>query len=183
MAHWRETAIGLTVVAGVAIMARVTLAADMPTEALPKASAAEASVSPQAAPPVPPGIDWAKELPGNPEGERKVARVTVQELISMLASDKPPVLLDAREHRAFEAGHIPGSIEMGLRVFPFKWRTIPAGSRVVAYCTCPEEHTAARVAYILNMRGYEASALKGGLEAWRAAGREVVTAPAFPGSN
>jgi len=183
MAHWRETATGLAVIAVVAVMARVTLAADLPQEALPKAAPPQASTSSQAVPPAPPGIDWAKELPGNPEGERKVPRVTVEDLIRMLASDKPPVLIDAREHRAFEAGHIPGSIEMGLRLFPSKWRSVPAGSRVVAYCTCPEEHTAARVAYILNMRGYEASALKGGLEAWRAAGREVVTAPAFPTSN
>ncbi|MEB3298292.1 MAG: rhodanese-like domain-containing protein [Candidatus Sericytochromatia bacterium] len=182
MAPIRETLVGLAVVAGVGLLARTTLASALPgpAEPLPRAVAPEVAAAPSASEPAPTKIDWAKELPGDPEGERKVPRITVEELARMLSSDTPPVILDAREHRAFEAGHLPGAIEMGLRIFPSRWRSLPPGSKVVAYCTCPEEHTAARVAYILNQRGFEASALKGGLEAWRASGHEVVTAPAFP---
>ena len=51
---------------------------------------------------------------------------------------------------------------------------LPSGKEIVTYCTCPDEETSGRVAQLLRQQGYQASALRGGLAAWRAAGYPMV---------
>ena len=47
---------------------------------------------------------------------------------------------------------------------------LPADRDVIAYCTCPNEETSARIAHFLRNHGRQAWALNGGLAAWRTAG-------------
>jgi rhodanese-related sulfurtransferase len=47
---------------------------------------------------------------------------------------------------------------------------LPRDRTIIAYCTCPDEATSARVAHFLQSQGFDAWALKGGLSGWRAAG-------------
>ena len=47
---------------------------------------------------------------------------------------------------------------------------LPRDRTIIAYCTCPNEMTSARVAHFLQSQGYDAWALRGGLSGWRAAG-------------
>ena len=47
---------------------------------------------------------------------------------------------------------------------------LPADREVIAYCTCPDEETSARIAHFLRNHGRQAWALRGGLAAWRTAG-------------
>jgi rhodanese-related sulfurtransferase len=49
-------------------------------------------------------------------------------------------------------------------------RRLPRGCLLIAYCSCPDEHTSVRVASLLREHGYEAFALAGGLAAWQDAG-------------
>jgi len=58
---------------------------------------------------------------------------------------------------------------------------LPADREVIAYCTCPNEETSARIAHYLRNHGRQAWALHGGLAAWRTAGypmEEKATTPA-----
>jgi rhodanese-related sulfurtransferase len=52
-------------------------------------------------------------------------------------------------------------------------RRLPRGCLVITYCSCPSEHTSARVASLLREHGYEAFALDGGMAAWREAGYPI----------
>ena len=47
---------------------------------------------------------------------------------------------------------------------------LPSDREVIAYCTCPNEETSARIAHFLRNHGRQAWALHGGLAAWRTAG-------------
>jgi rhodanese-related sulfurtransferase len=51
---------------------------------------------------------------------------------------------------------------------------VPRDRRVVIYCACPDEVSAAWLAGQLRRRGYlDAVPLRGGIDAWRAAGLPV----------
>ena len=47
---------------------------------------------------------------------------------------------------------------------------LPADRDIIAYCTCPNEETSARIAHFLRNHGRQAWALHGGLASWRTAG-------------
>ena len=47
---------------------------------------------------------------------------------------------------------------------------VPADREIIAYSTCPNEETSARIAHFLSNHGRQAWALRGGLAAWRTAG-------------
>ena len=46
-------------------------------------------------------------------------------------------------------------------------RDLPRHRLAVVYCTCHNEATSARAAQQLQYRGFDAVALKGGIETWR----------------
>ncbi|GAB2476850.1 MAG: rhodanese-like domain-containing protein [Comamonas sp.] len=104
----------------------------------------------------------------------RMARVTVDELRHMLASERPPVVLDVRSHAAYGESHIPGA---HVFVPGASHQTLPAvtpGDEVVVYCACPNEVSAAVVARMLHRAGYrKVRPLLGGLDAWVAAGYDV----------
>ncbi len=100
----------------------------------------------------------------------EIVRIQPAELAAMIASERPPVVLDVRARAHFErdAGQIPGSI----RVLPDQireWAADQPRDRVmVAYCSCPDEASSGRVSRQLESMGFDARALQGGYEAWRA---------------
>jgi rhodanese-related sulfurtransferase len=51
-----------------------------------------------------------------------------------------------------------------------KFGELALGLEIIAYCTCPNEETSARIAQFLRNHGRQAWALRGGLAAWRTAG-------------
>ena len=97
-----------------------------------------------------------------------MARISVEELASLLASNAPPTILDARgpERRA-QLGWIPGSIAVtdaaALRLEPH--------SEVVVYCDCPNDASAAVTAIQLRKQGFRrVRPLAGGIDAWNTRG-------------
>jgi membrane protein DedA with SNARE-associated domain/rhodanese-related sulfurtransferase len=102
----------------------------------------------------------------------RVARITVDELRQRIERGVPPVILDirsavAREHRS----GIPGALSLdGDAIEPAGLNLAP-GQEIVLYCNCPNEASAALVAKRLIDAGFtNVRPLKGGLEAWIAAG-------------
>ena len=96
--------------------------------------------------------------------------MSVEALSVQLSGPTPPVVLDVRSRAHYEndEGKIPGSI----RVLPDQieeWASHAAKDRtVVAYCTCPDEASSGRVSRHLKEMGFEAFALQGGYNAWKA---------------
>ena len=105
-----------------------------------------------------------------------VARIDPAALNAELANATAPIVIDVRADDPHRIGapRIPGARFHSLKAL----RNLPleqlAGRPVVLYCACPEEASAAMGALILQGREYlDARALKGGIEAWIAAGYET----------
>ena len=110
-------------------------------------------------------------------------RVEVQALKSELASQAPPLVIYVRadDAKVLDGPRIPGAWLHSLK----RLRGMPleelAGRPVVLYCACPEEASAAMGALVLQGRGHlDARALKGGIDAWVAAGFETELAGRAP---
>ena len=112
----------------------------------------------------------------DPNDSSTIARMTLAAFQPLQAKGKV-LVLDVREPHAVEAGRIPGALnvplfEVGKRLSEIKKKA--DGRRIVAYCSCAGEHTAAEAMLILHNRGLKnVSALTGGYTEWVKAGGTV----------
>jgi membrane protein DedA with SNARE-associated domain/rhodanese-related sulfurtransferase len=108
--------------------------------------------------------------------ELAVPRLLPQALRAALESAEPPVVIDVRGRtlQQIVARRIPGAITLplnDLKTYPLEGF---AGRKVVLYCACPNEVSAAAGAQILRSRGHaQGQVLLGGLQAWIDAGYEL----------
>jgi membrane protein DedA with SNARE-associated domain/rhodanese-related sulfurtransferase len=101
----------------------------------------------------------------------RMARVSVDELHSMLEAETPPLLIDVRSASSRESGFIPGSLWIEPRAPDADLLSLPQSEEVIIYCACPNEATAAVVAKRLMKAGFQrVRPLKGGIDAWVASG-------------
>lgn len=101
----------------------------------------------------------------------RMARISVDELNTMLNSGAAPVILDTRAKHLVDDGWIPGAQFVTLEDVDQLVLEIDEDAPVVLYCSCPNEVTAAKVAKKLINRGYRnIRPLSGGIDAWRDAG-------------
>jgi rhodanese-related sulfurtransferase len=108
----------------------------------------------------------------------RMARIDVSELYELIQAGAAPVVIDVRSStaRTLEPHWIPGAINISLSEVGQRLKDLPRDRDIIVYCTCPSEASAARVAKILMKHGFQhVRPLHGGLEAWVAAGYEVVT--------
>lgn len=110
----------------------------------------------------------------------RLARISVEELRSLIEGGKQPVVVDVRSEvaRKADARFIPGALVMDAAELDAQLRQLPKDRDIVFYCTCPNEASAAQVAKKLIELGYtRVRPLQGGLDAWLAAGHEVELRP------
>jgi membrane protein DedA with SNARE-associated domain/rhodanese-related sulfurtransferase len=106
----------------------------------------------------------------------RMARVSVDELDSMLKTEAPPLLIDVRSAGSRESGFIPGSRWVEPRTPDEELRNLPVSEEVVVYCACPNEASAAVVAKRLMKAGFlRVRPLQGGIDAWIASGLPLET--------
>jgi rhodanese-related sulfurtransferase len=106
----------------------------------------------------------------------RMARISVDELNTLLNSGAAPVILDTRAKHLVEDGWISGAQFVTLEDVDQLVLEIDEDAPVVLYCSCPNEVTAAKVAKKLIGRGYRnIRPLTGGIDAWRDAGFEITT--------
>ena len=104
----------------------------------------------------------------------RMARLTVDELNTMLDGGEQPVILDVRSAMAFNESHIPGAHLYDLAGKEVRLPTIDPQAQVVVYCACPNEVSAARVAQMLHKAGVQqVRPLLGGIDGWVDAGYGV----------
>ncbi len=107
---------------------------------------------------------------------KKVQVVDVEGLQAMLASGKPPVLVDVREPTEYsgDLGHLPGSVLVPLRELMNRLEEIQRHKQVPVVTVCRAGMRSATAAAILGRSGFaDVSNLAGGLVAWNEAGLPV----------
>lgn len=115
----------------------------------------------------------------------RAARISVDELQQMMTGDTAPVVIDVRTatRRQFDPVTIPGALALDVRDEASWLANLPRDRKIVLFCTCPNEASAALVAHqLLRRHGFnDVSPLRGGLDAWRAAGLALEDiAPSVP---
>ena len=106
----------------------------------------------------------------------RMARITPQELATLLTSGARTTILDVRapEHRA-RSGWIPGSISLQT----FAELRLDTREEIILYCDCPNDASAAVAASELKRKGFaRVRPLAGGIEAWLAHGQPLARSPA-----
>jgi SulP family sulfate permease len=108
-------------------------------------------------------------------GEHPFRELLPSELKAGLEQNGPApefLLIDVREPREYQGGHIPQAELLPLRLIPKQGQTLPADCQLVLVCRTGRRSRLA--AYILQDMGYNRVAnLHGGMLAWEAAGYPV----------
>jgi membrane protein DedA with SNARE-associated domain/rhodanese-related sulfurtransferase len=105
-----------------------------------------------------------------------MARISVEELYDQMQGEAAPVVVDVRSATAqgLEARRIPGARHLPVHEVADHVGTLPRDREIVLYCTCPNEASAAQAARVLMSHGFRrVRPLRGGLDAWIAAGYAV----------
>jgi rhodanese-related sulfurtransferase len=94
---------------------------------------------------------------------------------SVAAVDVPPgaAVLDVREDDEWQAGHIDGALHIPMGQVPARLDELPEDGDLVVVCRSGGR--SARVVAWLVQNGYDAVNLDGGMGAWDAAGRPMVS--------
>jgi len=105
----------------------------------------------------------------DPKNSATILRVSQMGFQSLLAEGKL-LIIDVRDAASFDAGRIPGAINVPLLEVEKRIdeiRTKAAGRPIVAYCSCPAEHSAAEAGLVLYKNGLrDVRALIGGYPEW-----------------
>lgn len=114
-----------------------------------------------------------------------MARINVDELRERMQGDRLPVIVDVRSPTSvgLERRRIPGALQVPVHEVERRARSLPRDREIVLYCTCPNEASAAQAARLLITQGFrQVRPLRGGLDAWIAAGYAVEEVPASAAS-
>ncbi|MGH8139398.1 MAG: DedA family protein/thiosulfate sulfurtransferase GlpE [Steroidobacteraceae bacterium] len=110
----------------------------------------------------------------------RMARISVEQLYELIGSGAAPLIVDVRSPTALllDPRRIPGALHVSLHDVERHVRDLARDREIVAYCTCPNEASAAQVVRLLMNSGFKrVRPLLGGLDAWVAAGYAVDSPP------
>ena len=105
-----------------------------------------------------------------------MARINVDELYERMQGESVPVIVDVRSPTALglERRRIPGALQLPVQDVQRHARSLPRDREIILYCNCPNEASAAQAARLLIHQGFrQVRPLRGGLDAWIAAGYAV----------
>ena len=114
-------------------------------------------------------------------GGPAVEFVTVEELKAKVAAGGPVTIIDVRAAAVYAAADekIKGALRLKLRRLRSRLghpplKDLPRDREVVTYCACPADDAGIRAARLLAQAGFKrVRVLKGGWEAWLAAGGPI----------
>jgi rhodanese-related sulfurtransferase len=108
----------------------------------------------------------------------KVPRITLAQF-NPLHAKKAVLTIDVRDPHGFDAGHIPGALNVSVvDVEIMANRVLKEPRPVVAYCACPNDHSALVVAAKLMRVGVkDIRVLTGGWNGWKGGGGKVEVTP------
>ncbi|WP_296659979.1 DedA family protein/thiosulfate sulfurtransferase GlpE [Paraburkholderia sp.] len=114
------------------------------------------------------------------------ARITVDDLHRAMSNTPPPVVFDIRsdEKRKLDPYIIPGALFADERQLSDILEKYPHDQKLVIYCSCPNEISAAWMAKQLAEAGFtDVLPLLGGLDAWRDSGRQMESLSVKPSTG
>lgn len=94
-----------------------------------------------------------------------------QTTVDQLETDA--VILDVREHDEWQAGHIEGATHIPMAQVPQSLGVLPEGDPL--YVFCRSGGRSAKVTQWLNANGFNAVNVDGGMQAWQANGKAMIT--------
>jgi membrane protein DedA with SNARE-associated domain/rhodanese-related sulfurtransferase len=100
----------------------------------------------------------------------RMANISVDELKQRMDAGEVLSVVDVRHPLALELDPdiIPGAINFTMEEIEHRHHEIPRDRDIVLYCTCPNEVSSARTAFLLKKKGiHRVRPLVGGLDAWR----------------
>jgi rhodanese-related sulfurtransferase len=106
--------------------------------------------------------------------------LSLDQLQQALAASKRPIIVEALPKRHFDAGHIPGAIQLNVSDVDTHAATLlpDPSAEIVVYCSnevCSNSH---QVAIALMARGYQNVAVfKAGKQAWQQSGLALEVLP------
>lgn len=119
-----------------------------------------------------------RPVAAQPDDLTKVPRITLAQFKPLHAKNAV-LTIDVRDPHGFDAGHVPGALNVSVVDVEIMGNRILKEKRpVVAYCACPDEHSALVVAAKLMRIGVkDIKVLNGGWNGWKAAGGKVEVTP------
>ncbi len=108
------------------------------------------------------------------QGLKSGPEISVKDAAALLKGDPRPVVIDVRERADHDTGHLPGAIAVPFAEFKDRLQSLklPKIDPVILYGA--DDARARDATKHLYESGYQgALTLKGGIEAWRAAGQTV----------
>jgi rhodanese-related sulfurtransferase len=119
-------------------------------------------------------IEGFKHLVG--AARARIVECSADELDGLLAAAEPLVLVDVREPDEYAAGHLPGAVALPRGVVEFRLPDITSDPEQLIVCYCGSGGRSALATDSLLRVGYQrVLSLAGGIQAWSAAGKPVVT--------
>ena len=100
----------------------------------------------------------------------RMAKISVEELKQRMDAGEAISVVDVRHPFALDLDPetIPGAINFTMEDIEHRHQEIPRDRDIVLYCTCPNEVSSARTAFLLKKKGiHRVRPLVGGLDAWR----------------
>ena len=113
--------------------------------------------------------------------ELRMARITVAELRRKQEAGEALFILDLRSSAELEQNPlvIRGALHVAMDEIEKHQSQFPHDRDIILYCSCPNEVSSARVARVLQRRGFmRVRPLLGGIDAWRQQNYPVETKPA-----
>jgi rhodanese-related sulfurtransferase/DNA-binding transcriptional ArsR family regulator len=98
--------------------------------------------------------------------------ISADELLARLR-DNTITLLDVRPADEYDAGHLPGAINLDLPALEERLAELPPDREIIAYCRGPYCVLSYQAVHKLRSRGLSVRRLAVGLPEWRAAGLPV----------
>jgi len=98
--------------------------------------------------------------------------VTRKELLAR-TKDGLVTVLDVRPPEEYQAGHIPGAVNLPLGDLKKRLKDLPKGQEIIAYCRGPYCVLAFEVVAALRKKGFDARRLEEGYPEWKASGLPI----------
>lgn len=105
------------------------------------------------------------------------ARISQEDAVKLHAANRA-VFIDVRSNEQFSLGHIKGAMSIPGSQLVSRFKEVPPGKTIIAYCACSAEQSSGRaVTELVAHNVKNVFALKGGWSEWKAARRPIAVGP------